>query len=198
MTIQQSVPDYAAARQAMVDSQLRPQGVNDPLVVQAMGSVAREQFVPEQCRPLAYLDRAVPLGDGRSLPPAAAIGQLLTAMALQRGQSALVVGTDPGYAAAVLEAMGLDVTATRGPIEKSHMSGGTYDAILIDDAVEQLPGDIVNALSDGGTIGFASLDRGIFRLTVGRKSGGALGLRSIADNTAVPGAGVNRPRAFTF
>ena len=40
----QPMPDFAAARRAMIDSQLRPQGVSDPAVLAAMGSVPREQF----------------------------------------------------------------------------------------------------------------------------------------------------------
>ena len=46
MTIQSPIPDFAAARAAMVESQLRPQGVTDPLVLGAMASVQREKFLP--------------------------------------------------------------------------------------------------------------------------------------------------------
>ena len=198
MTIQQPVPDYAAARQAMIDSQLRPQGVNDPRVMEAIGNVAREQFVPDESRPLAYLDRPVPLGDGRSLAPATWTGLLLTAMALQPGQRALVVGPDPRYAAAVLEAMGLVVTADADSSVDGHASRGIYDAILIDGAIETIPDAVVDQLKDGGTLGAALLDHGISRLTVGRKSGAALGLRSISDGSVAPPPGISRPQAFTF
>ena len=50
MTVQTPIPDFAAARRAMVDSQLRPEGVTDPAVLEAMGSVPREQFVPDDSR----------------------------------------------------------------------------------------------------------------------------------------------------
>lgn len=193
MTIQLPVPDYAAARQAMVDSQLRPQGVNDPLVVRAMGGVAREEFVPEEQRPLAYLDRSVPLGNGTSLSPPAATGLLLTAMALQPGQRVLVIGPGGSYSAAVLSAMGLEVVAEGA----GQPDGAPYDAILIEGAIDKVPAGVVAQLCDGGTIGFAALDRGISRLTVGRKAGGTLGLRSIADSAA-PVSGAHLSRAFTF
>ena len=65
MTVQTPIPDFAAARLAMVESQLRPQGV-DLAVTRAMGSVARERFVPEAVGPLAYVDRALPLGGAAS------------------------------------------------------------------------------------------------------------------------------------
>jgi protein-L-isoaspartate(D-aspartate) O-methyltransferase len=108
MTAHAPIPDYAAARQAMVDSQLRPEGVSDPAVVAAMSLVPREQFVPDEQKPLAYIDRSVPLGEGRALPAPAVLGLLLTALAPVRGERALVVGAGTGYAAAVLKEMGID------------------------------------------------------------------------------------------
>ena len=216
MTIQLPVPDYAAARKAMVDSELRPQGVNDPLVVEAMGRVAREQFVPAEYGPLAYLDRSVDLGEGRALSPPAATGLLLTAMALRPGQRALVLGAGSGYSAAVLAAIGLDVTAVESSAELAAAAGehglnvimaspeqgcpagAPYDAILIDGAIEFVPDAIVDQLKDGGAIGFTALEGGVSRLTVGRKAGGALGVRTIADNAVPPLPGFKRPRAFTF
>jgi protein-L-isoaspartate(D-aspartate) O-methyltransferase len=80
MTVQSPIPDFAAAREAMVESQLRPQGVADPAVLQAMGRVERERFLPADKRPLAYADRSVALGGGRFLTAPAVLGQLLTQM----------------------------------------------------------------------------------------------------------------------
>src|SRR3954469_18464434 len=111
MTVQTPIPDFAAARLAMVESQLRPQGVTDPAVLAAMGELPREKFVPEQSRPLAYVDRGLALGSGRFLPAPAGLGELLTQMMPERGQRALVVGAGTGYSAAVLRHMGLDVVA---------------------------------------------------------------------------------------
>lgn len=216
MTVQRPIPDYVAAREAMVDGQLRPAGVNDPLVVEAMARVPREQFVTDSNRPLAYSDRSVPIGDGRVLAPPVATGLLLNAMALQPGQRALVVASGTGYSAAVLGAIGLDVTAIEGSAklaavaeglgvrtvnadpELGHAGASPYDIILIDGAVDYVPEAIVGQLADGGKIGFPSLDRGVSRLTVGRKAGGALGLRAIADSAVAPLPGFIRPRAFTF
>ena len=96
MTAHAQFPDFAAARQAMVDSQLRPQGVNDPSVIAAMSLVPRERFVPDDQKPLAYVDRSIPLGEGRALPAAAVLGLLLTALAPIRGERALVVGAGTG------------------------------------------------------------------------------------------------------
>ena len=56
---------FEAMRHAMVQSQLRTNAVNDPRVVTAMAKVAREAFVPESARRLAYRDTAAAIGNGR-------------------------------------------------------------------------------------------------------------------------------------
>jgi protein-L-isoaspartate(D-aspartate) O-methyltransferase len=176
----------------MVDSQLRPQGVNDPAVIAAMASVPREQFVPEGQRPLAYSDRSVPLDDGRALPAPSVLGQLLTALAPVRGERALVVGAGTGYSAAVLSAMGVEVTETAG-------KGGQFDLILIDGAVETIPDSLIAQLRDGGRLGTGIVDKdGITRMATGRKTAGAFGLLTIGDAAIPTLPGFERPRAFTF
>jgi protein-L-isoaspartate(D-aspartate) O-methyltransferase len=216
MTIQTPIPDYENARLAMVESQLRPEGVADPAVIDAMGSVPREKFVPDHVKPLAYVDRALPLGGGRFLSAPAALGSLLTQMMPEKGQRALVVGAGTGYSAAVLASMGLDVTAIESdadlarragdlgvrtieaPLETGDPEGGSFDQILIDGAVEYIPDAIVAQLADGGRLGAALIDRGITRLIVGRKAGGAFGYLSVGDAGVPVLPGFSRPKEFTF
>jgi len=216
MTVQAPIPDYAAARRVMIESQLRPTGVVDPAIVGAFAAVERENFVPESLRPLAYADRAIALGDGRFLTAPSALGKLLMQMMPRSGQRALVVGAASGYSAEVLRRMGLDVIAldssaplagnarelglnvVEGPLEEGWKKGAPYDQILIDGAVEQIPEAIVRQLADGGRLGTALIDRGVTRLVVGRKVGDAFGYLSVADAGMPVLPGFNRPRAFTF
>jgi protein-L-isoaspartate(D-aspartate) O-methyltransferase len=216
MTVQRPIPDFSAAREAMVESQLRPQGVTDPAVLAAMGRVRRENFLPSHTRPLAYVDRAVAIGSGRFLPAPAVLGQLLTQMMPQRGQKVLVVGAGSGYSAAVLGEMGLEVVAIESdadlvqaaaahgisailaPLEAGYPSAAPYDQILIDGAVETIPHQIVEQLADGGRLGTSLVDRGITRMVVGRKAGGAFGYLSIGDAGVPALPGFSRPKAFTF
>ena len=216
MTVQSPIPDYAAARRAMVESQLRPIGVTDPAVLAAMGGIERERFVPYDVRPLAYGDRAVALGERRFLPPPSLLGQLLTQMATEPGQRALVVGAGTGYSAAVLAHMGLEVVAlecspklaagarelgiavVEGPLGAGWRKAAPYRHILIDGAVEAIPDAIIDQIEDGGRLGAALLDRSITRLIVGRKAGGAFGYLSIGDAGTPALPGFARPPAFTF
>ena len=216
MTVQSPIPDFAAARRAMVENQLRPQGVTDPAVLDAMASVERERFLPSHTRPLAYVDRAVAIGDGRFLAAPAALGQLLSEMMPTPDERALVVGSGTGYSAAVLAHIGLDVVAlessaelvktarelgvdtVEGPLDAGWRKGSPYGLILIEGAVEHIPETIVAQLGEGGRLGTALIDRGITRLIVGRKTGGAFGYLSIGDAGIPALPGFMRPRAFTF
>ena len=128
-----------------------------------------------------------------------------------------MVGAGTGYSAAVLEAIGLDghgarklapslpprrartgVDVVEGPLEAGWKKGAPYDQILIDGAVEYIPDAIVEQLADGGRLGAALVDRGITRLIVGRKAGGAFGYLSL-ERCGRPGAArLHAPQGFTF
>ena len=216
MTIQAPVPDYAAARASMVDTQLRPEGVNYPPVVEAMAKVKREDFVAEEARPVAYVDRTVPMGDGRYLSGPVVTGKLLTALTPLPGERALVVGCGTGYSAAILKLLGLDVLGlesspnlavrarqlgidvVEGPLEEGWKSKAPYHLILIDGAVEFIPETIISQLTDHGRLGTALIDRGICRLAIGRRAGNGFGLQTMADSGAAALPGFKKPRAFTF
>ncbi len=191
----QPMPDFAAARRAMIDSQLRPLGVTDASVLAAMAAVPREQFVPEAVRALAYSDRPLDMGGGKALMPPAALAKLITELQPRAGERALVIGPAPDYAARVLETIGLavDVAAKQPPPGK-----GLYDLILIDGAVEEVPPGLIARLSPDGRLGTAVADDGVTRLAVGRVAGGVLGLRRFADGQVPLLSAFTRPRAFTF
>jgi protein-L-isoaspartate(D-aspartate) O-methyltransferase len=211
-----SMQDFSLARRAMVDSQLRPEGVTDRGVVAAMGSVERERFVPEAARALAYFDRPLKIAPGRAMMPPAALGKLLSEVAPRAGEKALIVGSGTGYSAALLRSIGLDVVALEsdkqlaaaateagietvsGELAAGHAKGAPYDVVLLDGAVEEVPAALIGQLREGGRLAGAVIERGVSRLTVGQASGGALGLRSIADADVDQLPGFERPRAFTF
>lgn len=208
--------DFAVARRAMIDSQLRPQGVTNRAVLAAMAAVEREKFVPEAARAFAYFDRPLKIAEGRSMMPPAALGRLLSDAAPVAGEKALIVGAGTGYSAALLQAVGLDVTAIesdegliagaiaadvavgKGDLAKGHVKGAPYDLILIDGAVEQIPDALLGQLAEGGRIAVALVDRGVSRLTLGRKANGSISLAAIVDADVAPLPGFERPKAFTF
>ncbi len=95
----------------MVDSQIRPNKVNDPRILEAMRRLPRERFVPETAAAMAYVDEDVPLGNGRFLMEPMVIARLIQTTRPLPGEAALVVGAGTGYGAALLAACGARVTA---------------------------------------------------------------------------------------
>ena len=163
--------NFEHMRRAMVASQLRTTGTNDPRVLAAMGEVPRERFVPASRVSLAYADALVPLKPGRDFNSPMALGRLLTEAAPRPGERALVVGAATGYAAAVLARLvgpvvaveedaelaaearanlsAGDVRLFEGPLAQGCADGAPYDLILIDGAVESVPDSLVAQLADG-------------------------------------------------
>lgn len=189
--------DYSAARRAMIDNQLRPEAVTDGAVLAAMGSVAREDYVPEAARAFAYVDRPIMLGTGRTMMPPAALGRLLSELAPRPGERALVVGAASDYSAALLVAIGLDVTSIDG-LDLAAGEGNAFDLIFIDGAVEQIPQPLIDRLVEGGRLGAALRVAGVSRLVIGRAAAGRMGVRTIVD-ADVPALPIfTAPRAFTF
>ncbi len=211
---------FETMRRAMVASQLRTTGVNDPRVVDAMGEVARETFLPADRAQLAYADTMLPLGGGRALNPPMALGRLLSEARLDGSERALVVGAGTGYSAAVLAKLAASVVAleensslaakarealagtavelVEGPLNQGWAAGAPYDVVLIDGAVEEVPQGIVDQVADGGRIALALLDRGVARLAVGRVVAGTFGAVTYADVDAAPLPGFEKPKVFSF
>jgi len=179
--------DTGAPRRAMIDSQLRPSGVNDPAVLARFAEVAREDFVPRGARGVAYMDRAVPLGGGLVLAPPLTHGKMLTEAALRSDDRALVVDGGTGYLAALLRPLVATLDAV-APADAAKAKGGPYTLLLIDGAIEVLPPALVKALADDGRVVTGLLERGVPRLAVGRKASGAVGFLTLgeADFAALP------------
>lgn len=210
-----------AERQAMVSSQLRTTEVNDPRVVRAMATIAREDFLPVEVAALAYRDTAIPLGHARAANTPLATGRLLTAAELDAGDHVLLIGAATGYMAAVLAGIVGQVTAVEsdpallaiaatalastanvqlieGPLTEGHAADAPYDVLIVDGAVEMLPSTLVAQVRVGGRVVTGLVERGLRRLASGHKSAGGFGLQSFADFDCVVLPGFAQPQAFRF
>ena len=177
------------ARRAMIDSQLRTSGVNAPAVLNAFNAVARETFVAEDRRVVAYADRAVPLNGTRVLAPTVTHGQMLEAAAPRAHDRALLIGGGTGYLAALLVQLVGSLTVVEddaalaarsptrsgdwheGPLATGWSAEAPYSLIMIDGAIEHLPQAIADQLAPGGRVITGLIERGVTRLAEGRKSG---------------------------
>ncbi len=177
--------EAAAMRAIMVESQVRPNQVNDRRVIDAMRLLPREAYAPAGA--LAYCDADIPLGKGRFLLAPMLIGRLAQLVMMNNPKHVLVVGAGSGYGAAVLAGCGAAVTALE---EDAHLvvappreepalrrvagklllgwpSGGPYDAILIEGSVPEIPPIFAAQLAPGGRV-VAILADGLAPARLGR------------------------------
>jgi protein-L-isoaspartate(D-aspartate) O-methyltransferase len=96
-------------RRFMVEEQLRARDIFDRRVLEAMGRVPRELFVPEELRPRAYEDAALPIGGGQTISQPYMVARICEALALDGRERVLDVGTGSGYQAAVLAELAAEV-----------------------------------------------------------------------------------------
>ncbi|KPF75888.1 MULTISPECIES: protein-L-isoaspartate O-methyltransferase family protein [Blastomonas] len=214
-------PDFAAARRHMIESQLRPSDVSDPVVIAAMAVTRREDFVPAAQQHLAYIDRAVPLSGGRVLNPALSSGLLLTRAELSGNEKVLLIGAGTGYLAALLAgivarvvavednralvehasaALGgmANVSVIESDLTQGHAADAPYDLIIIDGAVQQVPDSLVAQLAEGGRLLAGVDEAGVSRLAMGRRQAGAFALIPFADTDIAPLAAFARPKSYSF
>jgi len=169
------MPDSTAARQLMVDSQLRARGVSDPRVLDAMLSVPRHLFVPEPYRSQAYEDHPLPIGDGQTISQPYIVALMLESLQLAPTDKVLEVGTGSGYVTALLAELAQqvfsierhpalaegarEVLAELGYNNARVVTGdgalgfpacAPYDAILVSAAAPDLPSALLTQLSDSG------------------------------------------------
>jgi protein-L-isoaspartate(D-aspartate) O-methyltransferase len=100
-------PDWKAAAEEMVRTQIEARGVRDTRTLFALSSVPRHLFLPPERRHLAYADGAVPIGSGQTISQPFIVAQMTEALHLHPGERVLEIGTGSGYQTAVLaEAVG--------------------------------------------------------------------------------------------
>lgn len=197
MTVVEDRPatdEMLIARRAMIDSQLRVSGVNSPAILNAFNAVPREDFVPAARRAVAYIDRAVPLGDGRALSPALTYGQMLEAAQTTREDTVLVISPN-GYLAALAAQLSGSVARADSLADAK---GGPFSLILVDGAAEVLPDSLASLLADEGRIVTGLSDRGVTRLAIGRAVQGKVVATPLAEADFAVLAEFAAPKKWSF
>ena len=216
--------DSALQRKNMVESQVRPSDVTDRRIMAAMADLPRERFVPENLKPLAYMDEALPLVAGRALLAPRILARLIQLCEIEAADTVLDVGSLTGYTAAIVARLGRKVLAldcdaglakaaeaalqslqcanvavVTGPLSGGHAPGAPYDVILIEGAIELLPDSLTDQLAPGGRLVAVEIANGVGRAIVVRKgTSGGLARRVAFEASAGLLAGFERPKSFVF
>jgi protein-L-isoaspartate(D-aspartate) O-methyltransferase len=218
---------FSTARQKMVDGQVRPSDVTDLRIIDAMLAVPREEFVPENQRPLAYLDLDLDVSEtgsaGRFLIKPVVTAKMLQAAAIGETDNVLVVGCATGYAAAlaaklagrvtatevdpalvaqaceVLARLGMgNVTVRAAEPADGDPANAPYDVIVLNGATEIAPGRLYRQLKDGGRLVGVFAETQPPRATIVTHSHGEFGSRALFDATVPVLPGLGRLPAFVF
>ncbi len=217
------MPDFAARRRIMVDTQVRPSDITRFPIIEAMLTIPRELFVPDRLREAAYLGGNLPIGPGRTILDPRTLAKMLNA--LDVGPRDLVLDLGPGYgystavlahlaeavvavepdeplvteAEAALAEVGIDNAAIQsGALVDGMPKHGPYDVIAVQGAAEVIPEAITDQLADGGRIAclFVEDRLGICRL--GIKADGHVNWRYAFNASAPVLPGFERKPEFTL
>ena len=170
--------DLAGRRSEMVRRQIAARGVRDQRVLEAMRTVPRELFVPEDERGRAYADGPIPIGHGQTISQPYIVALMAELLELKPTDRVLEVGSGSGYASAVLSrlaqsvvgierhsglarvaserlaALGYDTARiVHGDGTKGWAEGAPYDAILVSAAAgDRVPEALFGQLGVGGRL----------------------------------------------
>lgn len=216
--------DFAAARQIMVDSQIRPNDVTDLGVIAAFLTTPREMFTPKARQSVAYGELEIETSEGRALWTPRDTAKLIAAAQPSTGELALVIGAGAGYEAAILarlvdtviamdedtvvvEAMGerfaaLEIdgaVSVEGKLADGMQDQGPFDLIFVCGMVEHVPKAWTDQLVDGGRLAVVvQIDRDLGRARLYRKAGDTISHLDIFDTRPPKFEAFNQPKAFQF
>jgi protein-L-isoaspartate(D-aspartate) O-methyltransferase len=174
--------DFERARFNMIEQQIRPWDVLDPVVLETLTELRREDFVPPACRTIAFADLEIPLDiDGRPtgevmLAPKVE-ARLLQAAAVDHGDKVLEIGTGSGFMAALLARLAESVVSyeihpglanfARANLDRARVTGvevrdgngmqagdrgEVYDRVVLSGSVPFVPPQLLSLLSAGGRL----------------------------------------------
>jgi protein-L-isoaspartate(D-aspartate) O-methyltransferase len=166
---------FTEQRLEMVRTQIADRGITDSLVLHAMRTVPRHQFVPENVLSAAYEDHPLSIGHGQTISQPYIVALMTDLLRPRKGMNVLEIGTGSGYQAAVLaEIVGSVFTIeivqplAEGAQERLKVLGYTnvhvragdgyrgwpehapYDGIIVTAAVNHIPQPLIDQLAEGG------------------------------------------------
>jgi protein-L-isoaspartate(D-aspartate) O-methyltransferase len=165
------------ARFNMIEQQIRPWDVHSPQVLELLGRIRREDFVPEAYQSLAFADFEIPLGEGQFMLAPKIEARILNDLQVKPTDRVLEIGTGSGFMAALLGHLSASVlTLEVNPIlcefarrnlakaqlphvevrlaDGSHgaLHEAPFDVIVLSGSVPEVPSALLNQLAPGGRL----------------------------------------------
>lgn len=206
----------------MVESQVRPNGITDHRIIDAMAQVKREDFVPAERKTIAYLDDDVQLIEGRFLIEPMAFARMIHLALIKPTDKVLVVGAGTGYGARVIAMLAKSVVAlesdpdllalakgflagagnvevVEGSLAAGHAAGAPYDVIIVEGRIAAVPESLFVQLANEGRIVAAVGNTDVSKMQIATLADGHRSSRSAFDVSIAPLPGfVVEKAAFVF
>ena len=210
----QSKQQLKLARLRMVRDEVEEAGIEDRSVLAALRETPRHLFVPGQQRHLAYLDMALPIGEGQTISPPFVVAYMTQALAPRPNHKVLEIGTGSGYQAAVLSTLVADVYSIeivpslgkraarllrRQGYDNVHTKIGDgfkgwaehapFDSIIVTCSPERPPNALIQQLREGGRMVIPVGERFQQTLVLYKKVNGKLEAEPLQPTFFVPMTG---------
>lgn len=215
--------DFANARVAMVDRQVRPSDVTSYPIIDAMLRIPRERYAPPALRAVAYADAPLALGPGREMLDPRTFAKMLDGADIGPDDLVLDLAPGYGYSTAVIARMAAAVIAIEPSAEMAAAATdilnaeevdnaivsagdpaagdpahGPYDAIFINGAVGGAPKALLSQLKEGGRIVAIEMEGANGRAIAYFRNGDHLYSRPLFNATAPVLAGFEVAEEFAL
>jgi protein-L-isoaspartate(D-aspartate) O-methyltransferase len=215
--------DFEALRRTMVDSQVRPNDVNDARIHAAMLALPRERFVPTAKRAFAYADAPVEVSPKRYLLDPRILAKMVEVAGVGPDDRILDIGCATGYSSALLARLGKEVVAleqdadlvrmaseilpavaetriavVQGGLVEGVRAQAPFDVIFINGAIETVPEALFDQLAEGGRLVAVLQENAAGRAVLFLKQNGRVGRRPVFDANIPMLAGFKKAVGFVF
>lgn len=169
--------NFEIARHNMIEQQIRPWNVIDPVTLDALDAVPRENYVLEAMKESAFSDVELPIDQDQVMLCPKIEAKILQSVQVQKTDNVLEIGTGSGYMTALLAHLadkvctveiheqlsqqaqekltteGFDnVTFVVDDAAKGFDQNAPYDVIVLTGSIPQLPESFKQSLKKGGRL----------------------------------------------
>lgn len=169
--------EFTEARRRMVRRDLAGRDIADEVVLLAMGSIPRHEFVPDDVRDRAYSDHPLPIGHRQTISQPYIVALMTQLVGAREGMRALDIGTGSGYQAAVLgeickEVYSIEIVEPLAKEAKKRLADlgyenitvrhgdgyqgwpdkAPFDVIIVAAAPDHVPQPLIDQLAPGGKL----------------------------------------------
>jgi len=177
---------YEETRINMVERVIKPKGITDESVLNALAKVPRDKFVLREQKRFSYEDFPLPIGEGQTISQPYIVAEMTQLLQLSKTDKVLEIGTGSGYQTAILAEV-VDQVYTIERIPSLHnnsknlltslgyqniifkLGDGTkgweenspFNAIIVTAAAPKPPEPLISQLGIGGRMVIPSGDRNV-------------------------------------